>query len=72
MSRSWYILHTYTGYEGKIERSIKSLLETKEIDPNVVLDVKVPVFGHTFPLWNIFLFGLLGSFVVWFLVKFLR
>ena len=43
MSRSWYILHTYTGYEGKIERSIKSLLETKEIDPNVVLDVKVPV-----------------------------
>ena len=37
-----------------------------------MLDVKVPVFGHTFPLWNIFLFGLLGSFVVWFLVKFLR
>ena len=43
MSRSWYILHTYTGYEGKIERTIRSLLEKKEIDSNVILDVKVPV-----------------------------
>ncbi|MCQ2582635.1 MAG: transcription termination/antitermination protein NusG [Treponema sp.] len=43
MSRNWYILHTYTGYEGKIERSIKSLLEKNEIDPNVILDVRVPV-----------------------------
>mgnify|MGYP002626787429 CR=1 FL=1 len=43
MSRNWYILHTYTGYEGKIERSIKSLIEKKEIDSNVILDVRVPV-----------------------------
>lgn len=43
MSRNWYILHTYTGYEGKIERTIRSLLEKKEIDPNVILDVRVPV-----------------------------
>lgn len=43
MSRCWYILHTYTGYEGKIERTIRSLLEKNEIDSNVVLDVKVPV-----------------------------
>jgi len=43
MSRSWYILHTYTGYEGKIERTIRSLLEKKEIDSSVILDVKVPV-----------------------------
>lgn len=43
MSRNWYILHTYTGYEGKIERTIKSLLEKNEIDQNVVLDVRVPV-----------------------------
>lgn len=43
MSRSWYILHTYTGYEGKIERTIRSLLEKKEIDPNVILDVRVLV-----------------------------
>ncbi len=37
-----------------------------------MLDVKVPVFGQTFPLWTIFLFGALGSLVVWFLVKFFR
>ena len=43
MSRNWYILHTYTGYEGKIERTIKSLLEKNEIDSNVILDVRVPV-----------------------------
>ena len=43
MSRNWYILHTYTGYEGKIERTINSLLAKNEIDPNVILDVKVPV-----------------------------
>jgi len=42
MSKSWYILHTYTGYEGKIERSIKSLIEKNEIDPNIVLQVRVP------------------------------
>ena len=43
MSKNWYILHTYTGYEGKIESTIRSLLEKKEIDSDVVLDVKVPV-----------------------------
>ncbi len=43
MSKSWYILHTYTGYEGKIERTIKALLEKKDLDSAVVTDVKVPV-----------------------------
>ena len=49
MSKNWYILHTYTGYEGKIERTIKSLLEKFSsgdktgFDPEVVIDVKVPV-----------------------------
>ena len=43
MSRSWYILNVYTGYEGKVERTIKSLLEKQEIDSDVVLDVKVPM-----------------------------
>ena len=49
MSKNWYILHTYTGYEGKIERTIKSLIEKFSagdktgIDPEVVVDVKVPV-----------------------------
>lgn len=43
MSRSWYILHTFTGYESKIERTIRSLIEKGDIDSNVILDVKVPV-----------------------------
>jgi transcription termination/antitermination protein NusG len=43
MAKSWYILHTYTGYEGKIERTIRTLLESKDIDSAVVTDVRVPV-----------------------------
>ncbi|MCR5188829.1 MAG: transcription termination/antitermination protein NusG [Treponema sp.] len=43
MSRNWYILNVYTGYEGKVERTIKSLLEKGDIDSNVILDVKVPL-----------------------------
>ncbi|MCR5289896.1 MAG: transcription termination/antitermination protein NusG [Treponema sp.] len=43
MSKCWYILHTYTGYEGKIERTLRTMLEAKEIDPAILTDVKVPV-----------------------------
>lgn len=43
MAKSWYILHTYTGYEGKIERTIKMLLDKNELDPAIVTDIKVPV-----------------------------
>ena len=43
MAKSWYILHTYNGYEGKIERTVKALLEKNELDPAVVTDIKVPV-----------------------------
>ena len=43
MSRSWYILHTYTGYENKIERTVRTLIESGELDGSVILDIKVPV-----------------------------
>jgi len=43
MSKSWYIVHTYTGYENKIERTIRQMLEVGELDSNIVSDVKVPV-----------------------------
>ena len=33
-------------------------------------DVQVPVFGQFFSLWVIFLWGLLGSLVVWFILRF--
>lgn len=38
----------------------------------LMLEVQVPVFGMWFSLWVIFLFGLLGALVVWFLIKFLK
>lgn len=43
MAKNWYILHTYTGYEGKVERTIRSMLEMGELSAETVLDVKVPV-----------------------------
>lgn len=43
MAKGWYILHTYSGYEAKIERTIRSMLENGDFSSEVVLDVKVPV-----------------------------
>lgn len=43
MSKSWYIVHTYTGYENKIERTLLQKLEEGELDSSVVTSVKVPV-----------------------------
>lgn len=42
MSKNWYILHTYSGYEGKIERTLRGMIESKEIDSSIVTDIKVP------------------------------
>ena len=43
MAKGWYILHTYSGYEAKIERTIRSYIESGDLSEDVVLDVKVPV-----------------------------
>ena len=42
MSKNWYIVHTYTGYEKKILRTVNQMLEAGELDSNIVTDVKVP------------------------------
>lgn len=42
MAKGWYILHTYNGYEGKIEKVIHSNVESGELDSSIVCDVKVP------------------------------
>jgi len=42
MSRNWYILSVFTGYEGKIEKTIRLLLDKNELDSNVIYDVIVP------------------------------
>ncbi|HAK69509.1 MAG: transcription termination/antitermination factor NusG [Treponema sp.] len=43
MSKSWYVIHTYTGYEQKIERTLRQLLESNDIDSNVLTSIKVPM-----------------------------
>ncbi|MCQ2981218.1 MAG: transcription termination/antitermination protein NusG [Treponemataceae bacterium] len=43
MAKGWYILHVYSGYEKKIERTIRALLENGDLSSDIVLDVKVPV-----------------------------
>jgi len=42
MATGWYVLHTYSGYENKIEKTLRIMMETGELDKNVVRDVKIP------------------------------
>lgn len=41
MSKGWYVLHTYTGYENKIERTLRVMMTEGEFGDSL-LDVKVP------------------------------
>lgn len=41
MAKSWYVLHTFTGYENKIEKTIRIMMEDGTLT-DVVYDVKVP------------------------------
>lgn len=42
MSTGWYVLHTYSGYENKIEKTIRMMIDSGELEKEVVRDVKVP------------------------------
>ncbi|MDR2477662.1 MAG: transcription termination/antitermination protein NusG [Treponema sp.] len=42
MATGWYVLHTYSGYENKIEKTIRMMLEKGDLDREVVRDVKIP------------------------------
>ncbi|MDR2019533.1 MAG: transcription termination/antitermination protein NusG [Treponema sp.] len=42
MATGWYVLHTYSGYENKIEKTIRMMAESGDLDKEVVKDVKVP------------------------------
>jgi len=42
MATGWYVLHTYSGYENKIEKTIRKMLDAGELDKEVVREVKVP------------------------------
>jgi transcriptional antiterminator NusG len=42
MATGWYVLHTYSGYENKIEKTIRMMITMGELDKEVVRDVKIP------------------------------
>ena len=41
MAKGWYVLHTYSGYENKIEKAIRILMNDGELGDSVS-DIKVP------------------------------
>ena len=43
MAKGWYILSVYTGYENKVERTIRMMIDLTELSADIVLDIKVPV-----------------------------
>jgi transcriptional antiterminator NusG len=42
MATGWYVLHTYSGYENKIEKTIRMMLGNGDLDKEVIRDIKVP------------------------------
>jgi transcriptional antiterminator NusG len=43
MAAGWYTVQTSTGWENKIEKIIRMMLKSGELDKNVVLEVKIPI-----------------------------
>lgn len=41
MAKGWYVLHTYSGYENKIERFLRKMMEEGEVG-EALFDIKVP------------------------------
>ena len=42
MAKEWYILHIFSGYEKRIERAIRLLIENGEIPIGVISEIKIP------------------------------
>ena len=41
MAKNWYVLHTYSGYENKVEKGILNLVENENLG-EYIYQVKVP------------------------------
>ncbi|MDR2588865.1 MAG: transcription termination/antitermination protein NusG [Spirochaetales bacterium] len=41
MAKAWYVLHTYSGYENKIEKAIRRLIQDEKLT-EFIFDIKVP------------------------------
>jgi len=42
MAAGWYVLHIYSGYENRIEKTIRMMIEMGELDKEIVRDIKIP------------------------------
>ena len=42
MAKGWYVVHTNSGYENKIEKTIRKIMESDHHFAEVVSDIKVP------------------------------
>ena len=42
MAKEWYILHIFSGYEKRIERAIRQLVDNGEIPSGVISEIKIP------------------------------
>ena len=42
MAAGWYVLHTYSGYENKIEKIIRLMINAGDLSKEIVKDIKVP------------------------------
>jgi transcriptional antiterminator NusG len=47
MASSWYVLQVYSGHEGRIEKKLRGMMESGELDKSIVQDVKVPTEEST-------------------------
>lgn len=41
MAKNWYVLHTYSGYENKIERTLRMMMDEGQFG-DALVDIKVP------------------------------
>lgn len=41
MAKNWYVLHTYSGYENKVEKALNTLIESGELK-DIIFQVKIP------------------------------
>ena len=47
MSKRWYMVQTYAGYENKVEQILKLKFENNELDSSIITDVLVPIEERT-------------------------
>jgi transcriptional antiterminator NusG len=42
MASAWYVLQVYSGYEKRLEKKLRGMIDSGELDKSVVQDVKIP------------------------------